>query len=406
MIALNTDGARGPIHNVTYDYLETLNTPFNLEIPRKPLLWQPTLSPKKPSVTPLKTTVTGNVTGGEVQNMNTENNGNNTPPFTPITPEPLNPWPMINTSVANASNFLGTLATNNRITALRNKAAAIIPHKGYLPYNFLRQDRQNTLASQGIAGSLRSTGARLGATTDVNQRIASGLTAEAQAGKIMFEGQKADLDRNTKIGTAQLQNNMAVNQYNQNAFDQNNMFVTQGMKEILNNNAQGALANRAATSTYTAQAVREANRAIDFVDMNRLYKESQNPDRQEALYRYQTEASPEAMAAKKAEYEALRTKSGGNMPEWENSPEYQDYMKRIQMLQNNMRPYVDKLQMLQTRQEFQNSFSLAKGGELTYSQRTKLEKQKAENMRRLKDSEMFYKMIMQNNEMLLKALRN
>lgn len=313
------------------------------------------------------------------------------------------------TNLANLAMYTSTVAANKQIGQAQRKAIADSLYS--LPgisQTYLRIDKPSTLLANKQAANVSSQASRIArATSDLDKGRAIQLQGQAQASDIVAQGQQADLARIDKLRAAQLENKAQVDQYNTQVLAKNRALSAEAAKNLHLINANQILAQNAALANFIRSAEKNQGISEYKAAMDEYWKFANDPALKAQTEAYQKEAGPEGEKAARAIYEEAKAAYKGTdyAKSFEESQEHAAWQKKVadlgKQLDLAMEPIRKKQMWMQL---YQPMLYMKKGGGLTREDKIAIDKEKFYNARRLKDTEMTYKAIMHNNEMLQKAL--
>jgi hypothetical protein len=315
------------------------------------------------------------------------------------------------TNVSNALMFANTYATNVRAGNDQRKAIANSLYQlPYMQHQYIRTDRPNTLLASKQAAQVRSQGKGVaGATSDLNLATAAQLQGEKQAQEIVSQGQTQDLNRFDKIRGMQLENNAQVDQYNTGVLGKNRGLVSEAFKNIHLTNANQAIAQNTNLNNYMLTT--NKNIPIEqYKQNNRLMFEAmRNPEIKKAIDAYNYVDQTERSNWQKKYDEEVAKVGQDKYPfkSFEESPYYTPFQKQLTDAQQVLDNLYEPIKNLQLAQQYQQPLMfLKKGGStgLTKLEKMELQRDKERAAKDIKETEMVYKAMMHNNEILQKAL--
>lgn len=326
----------------------------------------------------------------------------------PFTVEPFTPEPYKNYSIPGESlRYLASLRANAKIAQSLYKAASEIPMLQTLKGVHLRTGINNSLLAEKQAAELRGKlGRAASSVADIDKATAYNLEGNKQALNIITQGQYTDSAANRELERAQTDLN-------------NNIY----MKNVDIANTQSQLGSNARAAIYKIGANKDTMDASNFQNYSGQVLKSviEQPYRKAMWdvnqYAYKdpnvTNAYEHELYLKDLEstyknlYEKEKASKSGeefaSYPDWLNSPQYKEYQRIVNEDNNLMRTVLNRPAMYQ--RAAQGAMYIAqKGGRLTLADRITLENVKYNHKKRLKDNELFYRQLMENNKLVQKAL--
>lgn len=322
-------------------------------------------------------------------------------------------WTSLLNGVPNALMYMNTVAANRDIgNAQRNAVSAGLYQLPYMPHTYLRVDRPNTLFADKQAASVRSSAGRLaGNVSDIDKANAIRLQGEGQAADIETKGQQADLQRFDQLRGQQTENRSKIDQYNTSVLGKNRGMAADAFSKIHLINANQILAQNTAANNFITAADRDFKVGQYKANMNKYWNMANDPKLKTQRDLYLKEAGEEGQAAARKQYDdfvELAKKSGASYAKtFEESKYHTDWQTRIKNAEKALNLVMDPVRQYQSKLQFDQSTAfLKKGGTtgLSKQDHIDIENAKYNNTRKLKDTEMAFKAIIHNNEMLQRAL--
>jgi len=323
------------------------------------------------------------------------------------------------TGIANGLMYLNTLGANAWIGNEQRKAISSgLFQLPYMPHQYIRADKPYSLAANKQAADVNSQGKKIAASTsDLNQGNAIRLQALKQASGIIEKGQALDWERLDKVREMQLKNNASVDSYNTQTLGKNRGLTAEAMQKIHLTNANQRNAQNTATNNWLTAW--DKNYGLNQYKQNMAkYFDMTNDPKLKSLSDEYTDFAGEkgkasALAtynANKANYDKTHMPGGVNggtqYKPFEESDEYKqwqtDITKKLDYLKLQMKPLELAQQKLNLDQQM--LYWRKEGGKMTKKEKIDIDNNKFNNVKRLKETELTYKAIMHNNEMLQKAL--
>jgi len=329
------------------------------------------------------------------------------------------------TDLSNLAMYANTVGSNRRIGDEQRKAISDSMYTlPYMQHTYMRADKPYSLQADKQAASFESKAARMaGSTADIDKGFGVRLSAQQQVSAMKDKANMADQQRVDQMRGQQLQSNVGINKFNTDVLGKNRALTSGAFSKIHLINANQHLAQNAALNNL----VLAANKNIPVKEYKRnlaeMYKYATDPKMKEAYDEYNLINDDANITKGKAfydaEYNKYKTTAGGTVLPWEQSQQYTNWNNakkaaELRMITAN-KPYLQAQQRIQyglpllysnqQQAEPQTSiWSFAKGGGLSKQDKMDIDQNKAEYTRKQKDTEMTFKAIFHNNEMLQKAL--
>lgn len=389
---LGTDGKIGPYHYLLQGILDpqTPSTPTAPSSPSTPST--PTTSTAKPP-----TTLPGDVPGVVPQKT----------PFD---------WKSLGFNPANLMMFMNTMAANRDIGIAQRRAVSdSLFQKPYMPQTYLRIDKPNSLFADKMAGQTRSSAGRIaGGIADIDKANAVRLQGEGQASDLEIKGQQADLNRFDQLRGQQLQMRSKVDEYNTSVLGENRARAADANSKIHLINANEINAMNTAANNYITAADRDRRIAEYRMDMNKTWNMMNDPSLKQESKIYSDLIGQGEYDKRSAAFDAFKKANpnakflgNGTFEESQDYKNYQDEIKRArERLELKYEPVRTRQQQMQffAPLQFQRKGGKVKSSNLTKQDIMDIDNNNAENIKRLKSTELVYKAIIHNNEMLQRSL--
>lgn len=390
---LGTDGQIGPYHYLLQGMLDP----------------QGSTTTNSPTNTPTSTPLGPNASTGSATNPTASVNGVINPPT--ATKTPFN-WKNLITPINDAAMLAGTFGSIGRSNRIYGRAIVDgMYREGNMPHIYGRIDKPYSLKADALAGKTRSQAARIGLSTDLNTSINTRLKGEEIANDLEMKGQTADIVRKDQLEGQQRESNFKIDEYNVGVENRNKARTAEAMKNIhLNNaNTEQARANAATTGIHTAD--RDFKILQGQMEQDKTWNMMNDPALKSEIETHNKLAGEETYNAEKAKYEAKKLANPKMIlpATFEESPDYQNWQKLVKTSSENLKRRMEPLRYQQGKTQFyQNSQYIKKGGSISVQDQIAIDNNR-ENIRynsrrKLKNTEMFYKTILHNNEMLLRSL--
>ena len=134
-----------------------------------------------------------------------------------------------------------------------------------------------------------------------------------------------------------------------------------------------------------------------------MYEAYSDPRFKQAQLNYQNAVGDEGKKQFYDQWNSTKDLKGVVTKPWEESTQYANWQNLIKEKQNAIKPFTDNFERLRIMQQF-GQYLYKSGGTLSKQDRIEIENEKSESKRKLKDTEIAFKSILNNNQMLQKAL--
>lgn len=324
-------------------------------------------------------------------------------------------WGMLINPLTNTAMFANTTGANINIGNNRRMGiAASLFQKPYMPQTYLRLDKPNSLFADKMAGDTRFRIGRTALMADLDKSNAIKLQGENQANEIMTKGHIADLARFDQVRNQQLENRTKIDQYNTGVLGENKAMTAAAFGKIYDINAAQTLMNSGALNNYLASIARDIKTNQFKWNQNKTWNMMNDPNLKTAAEKHNLLIGEDEYNKRKAAFEAktpligIRGAPRGN---FEDSSDYTNYQRDIKNSLSNLEIMMQPLRYQQAKTQFnQNVAFIKKGGKtsLTVKEQMEIDNNKESlrynSLRKLKDTEMAFKSILHNNEMLQRSL--
>lgn len=320
-------------------------------------------------------------------------------PVPPISGQPFKPrtFPKIPVDAHDILN-LAAFAAANRVKITPFTGVANLP---YMPKQFFRQTAPNLPFYDKQAGMLNSTSRRLANTSsDLNRAASIMLTGATQGIGLREKGMLADKENVDNTIAKQMQHNYQVDTANTEIYGKNRQSVLNTERGILNQQNADKIAANQRLQNYLQSIGRSLDRKQQESKYKDYFKLATSPE----AYQYsdQMDSLQKEAARSKADWEEQRSKLGPvkvGDETWE-STVGKDFSTRMENLSKQMGLFQRKLYGANLAMQLPVSF--AKGGSM--EDKKELIRYRHELSKQERDQREFYKMILKNNEMMLKSL--
>lgn len=312
------------------------------------------------------------------------------------------------TDLSNALMAANTYATNVAMGNDQRKAISDSLYQlPYMQHQYIRVDRPNALLADKNAAQVKSQAKAIGSSvSDIDKAAAIQLEGMTKANDITTQGQTADLKRFDTLRGAQMESNAQVDEYNTGVLGKNRGLASDAFQKIHLVNANQRLAQNTALNNWLL--ANKQNQTVKDYKLNNkiMYEAMRNPKIKEAVDQY-TYMQNEGQNPYKAKYEEAKSRIGNNYPfqSFETSPFYNDWLDQVKNARKAVDALYEPIEKLQLAQQYQQPLIYAKQGtSLTKQDRLELQRDKERSVKDLKQSELVFKSILHNNEMLQRAL--
>jgi hypothetical protein len=308
---------------------------------------------------------------------------------------------------------------NDRSANFQIRAAAEIPKLSTLSHTYLTTSTPYSSYASKQAAEMRGFGNRLGNNiADIDKANAYRLQANKQALDTELQGQYKDTELNNKIATQQADLNNKVDTYNSGVMDKNSELGAQARSSIYKIQANREL--------YKGNDAQNFLKYLTYSASERPYKEASWNYLQETLnpnitraYEYAAKLQDEGLQAYKEAYDKYYNSLDKNSPEYltrpkfEDSPMYKAWQNKVSAHNSFINSLNSNLYTLQKGALAASPYGMAalaqtssysKGGSLTLNDRIMLENVKTVNRKSLKQEELFYRQLLNNNKLVQAAL--
>jgi hypothetical protein len=308
--------------------------------------------------------------------------------------------------------MLGNTLSANRDIGNQQRMAisAGLFQKPYMPQTYLRIDKPHSLYADAQAGKMRSSAGRIAAGIgDIDKANAVKLQGESQAEALEIQGQQADLSRMDQLRGQQLQTRASIDQYNTGVLGENRARSADAFSKVHLVNANQINAQNTAANNYITAADRDFKVGQYRADMNKTWNMMNDPALKSMSKEYTNLVGQEEYDKRKAAFEALKkaNPSAVGVSTFEESAGYKTYQDEIKRKQAELEQLMEPVRMRQQQMQYFAPLQFAKKGgkvDLTKQDRMEIDNNKFENLKRLRSTELTYKAIMHNNEILQKSL--
>lgn len=304
--------------------------------------------------------------------------------------------------------YASTVATNRRVgNDQRQAIAAGLYQKPYEKHQYIRDARTNEpLARKGAAQVMSQAKRMAGATSDIDKANAIQLQGMSQGQEMVAKSQAADQAQSNAVRGAQMESNARVDTTNTRTLGANREMAAMAMKDIHLVNANQKVAQNTALNNWLLafNQNREANQRK--INQKLMYEAMSNPEIKKAVDRYRFELD-EGSKPFEAQYKTESERIGSEYPHksFEESPFYKQWQERIARAKASVDALYTPVEKMQLAAQYQQPLqSLKKGGSMSKEEKLELQREKQNAVSALKGTELIYKAILHNNEMLQKAL--
>lgn len=311
------------------------------------------------------------------------------------------------TDVANLAMFANTISTNRKAGDSQRKAASEFALLPYVSQKHIRIDSPYTVLGNKQATATRTSASRMASSiSDIDKSLGVMLEGENKANTILEKVNAMDVQRIDKLKSAQDEAAFKVNAMNTDILGKNRQTAAKAAQSIHLVNANQDLANNTAVNNLITALNRNIpNRRYNYYQ-EKLNTLTNDPAIKNATQAYKNILTDEGQAPYKTQWEKLKENTDYKAT-WEESLPYKNWEKeksRLQGILTTTQEPLSKTQFLLNQALQAKIYGFKSGGSLSRADRIAIQRDKSESQRRLKETEMAYKAIMHNNEMLQKAL--
>ena len=322
-------------------------------------------------------------------------------PFKPrTTPKiPIDPYDVLNLTGFLAANR----ATSDAIRSQKRAAMAGIVNMPYIPKQFFRQTAPNLPFYEKQSGMLNSAAGRLArGTSDINKASAIMLSGATQGIGLREKGMLADQENVKNVIDKQMQSDRQTDLANVETLGKNKMSIVNAEQRVHGLDAAKTIGRNQNLQNY----LQSLGRTLDRKGQEAKYKNYYNLATGPESYQYSeqmTNLQKEAEKSKAAWDEQRKSLGPVKLGDetWENTYG-KDFAERAEEINKQIGLYQRKLYGANLAMQMPVSF--AKGGSVSMADKKELIRYRHELSREERDQREFYKMILKNNEMMLKSL--
>jgi hypothetical protein len=305
--------------------------------------------------------------------------------------------------------YANTVATNVQVGKNQRQAVADgLVQLPYMKHQYMRTDRPNALLAEKMAAGVRSrAGQTARASSDLDRATNIQLQGEAQSQNIVTQGQVEDQKRFDTIRGAQMESNARVDTANTKTLGQNRQLAGEAFKNIHLINSNQNVAQNTALNNYLLSA----NQNIPIEEHKRnqklMYEAMKDPRIKQAVDSY-SQMQTEGYKPFEAQFKAEQARIGENeypYKTFEESPYYTRWQAQLKNAKTAVDNLWEPIKGMQLAIQYQQPIQSAKkGGSLSKDDQLEIQRDKNASTANLKQTELIYKAILHNNEMLQKAL--
>ena len=309
--------------------------------------------------------------------------------------------------IVNVAMAANTLSANTRAAQAQKRAAlAGIIQLPFMPKQHIPISTPMSLAAEKQAGNIRTQARNIASSTsDINKSFGVLLAGEKQAADILGKGQAADIQTNEKLKAMQRESDFKTAAYNLEVLGKNKASVANAIKSINLVDANKEIAQNTARNNLLIGLEKNLRVKENRKRWEELVNLQNDPEYNANVKRLAELSSPEEIQRRKDAFEKSKDKltaSKGEEKVWEKSEDYNQYKNDIKAIADIIQTHRDKYNSLYSAFQFSNLYR--SGGSLSKQDRIELEREKASLRSAQKDKDLSYKMILQNNELLVKSL--
>ena len=298
---------------------------------------------------------------------------------------------------------------NQENLALQMKAATQIPKLNTAERTHLRTSNVYSNIADRQANEVSGEGKRLASTiADIDKALNVRLGGAKQAAEIRATGAYKDIENNQAIMGRQMEIDANTNAYNRSAMDKQSALSAEAMKNVYAIQSMGKTMEANAGQNFLLAYGRNKESEPYRRAMWEYQQASMDPNLEHS-YKYNNYLSTTAKEKARKAYDDFYANLEKTSPEYlskptfENSPMYKVWKDKYDAHQSILNGTMSRYNILG--RALQNYIpSMQKGGRIPLSERIALENVKYNHKRLLKENELFYKQIMENNRLVQKAL--
>lgn len=309
------------------------------------------------------------------------------------------------TDIANTLMLANTLSTNTKVGNLQRQGIAEgIYRLPTIAKQNIRVDAPMGAIGQTESGKLMSQAGNISrATSDIDKSMAVKLSGANQAAEIRGKYNAMDQDRIDKLRAMQQDANARASAYNTEVVGKNRAISADAAKNLSLISANQSLAQNTAVNNFITSFANNLKRKEFRLGQKELFAAYNKPEYKSAIEAYKNALSDNTKNKYYKQWEAQ--KSSFYKTPWEQSQFYKGWQSDIDKTKASLELVNKPLENLKAEQSLRQSMLfLKKGGSLSKEDRLDIERFKMSNKIQTKNAEMAFKAILQNNEMLQKAL--
>lgn len=308
------------------------------------------------------------------------------------------------TDLSNSAMYINTLAANNKISRAQRAAAMEgIVKLPTISNQYFRSSAKFAPFYDIQANKVRSLGKNLsGSISDIDKGFGVRLAAEQQAQETVQKGQQLDQQQIAKDIERQQTSDRQTELQNLGIVGQNLQSLAGARKAINLIDANKIMAS----STALNNLITSYNRNKEVKDYRKraedLYSMSTSPEIKGIQDRWNTTVELEKEAKQKFLDRIKSDSSTIAEGDWENSPEYLEIKAMREGLLEESKPIQEKISAAKYAMQYGLPIKRAKGG--TLAEKKYLIDLKHQQKKELEEQKHYYKMILKDNELLMKSL--
>lgn len=393
---LGTDGKYGAIHKyLDYNYQNNDAGNYKTVVPTAvPAPTAPTAS-TVPTITPV-TPVNGPYSTTENDSIKDDSSDIK-----------KRKWPKLNidkNDIYNLTAFLSANAATNRAIALQKKAAyAGIYSLPYMSRQYFRQTAPNQMFfNKQAAGVMGMSGRMANSTSDFDKGANILFTGQARGQEYSEKGQALDLDIKNRTIQQQMDSDQKVDQFNTQVYGKNKAIVADASSKMFTYDAAGIVAKNQNFQNYLAQ-------------LNRSDQIKRNEEKYKNYYDLATDPNITGVYDK---MNKLNEQYQLDMDNWNKAQENTPLSRKVLWEDTNeAKKYKEDMKILKLKLEgnqrllYNSSLALQMPGNVanyksggSLNEKKELSRYQHELSRSDKELEIFYKVILKNNELMYKSL--
>lgn len=309
------------------------------------------------------------------------------------------------TDLANVALLaIANKANSSAINAQQRAVAASIYNIPYQSQQYLRTSSPYSLFAEKQAANVQSGANRLAnSISDLNKSTGIQLQGNAKANEIIEKGNLQDQQRLDQFRAAQDQANARVNAANLDILGKNRAIASQADSRMHQLESNWNVTQGNNYQNYIRGVIGNLPMKEYRANQKAMYQAYSDPRFKQAQQDYQKVASEEGKKEFYDKWNKEKDLANVSSKPWEESKQYANWQNFIKEKQSALKPFSENFEKLRMMQAFGQPMYKS-GGNLSKQDRIDIDNAKSESTRKLKNSELIFKSIINNNEMLQKAL--